>query len=66
MKQHTESRSDWEKVKLMIHSDARISLDAEDRAKGLYDPNEEAEVEEFCTAVAVTPASDTNKPSRVS
>ena len=66
MKQHVESRSDGEKVRLMIDSDAPIPFDAEDRADGLYNPNEGAEVEEFRTAFVVTPASDTNKLSLVS
>lgn len=60
MKQHA-GQSDWERVKIMIDSGVPIPFDAEDRAEGLYDPNEEAEVEDFFRMAEVTfPMAKTN------
>ena len=47
MKLSTGSQTDWEAVKRRYDEDAPIPFDDEDRADGLYDPNNDAEVEEF-------------------
>lgn len=41
----TESKTDWERVKREYNSDAPIPYDDEDRAEGLYDPNDDVAVE---------------------
>ena len=40
MKQQEESRTDWERVAREYDSDEPIPYDDEDRAEGLYDPND--------------------------
>ncbi len=47
MKQNEGSQTDWARVLRNSEEDAPIPFDDEDRAEGLYDPNNEAEVEEF-------------------
>ena len=47
MKLSPESQTDWEAVKRRYDENAPIPFDDEDRAEGLYDPNNEAEVDEF-------------------
>ena len=47
MKQNEASQTDWTRVLREIDEDAPIPFDDEDRAEGLYDPNDDAEVEEF-------------------
>jgi len=47
MKLSSGSQTDWEAVKRRYDENASISFDDEDRADGLYDPNNEAEVEAF-------------------
>jgi uncharacterized protein (DUF4415 family) len=47
MKLSSGSQTDWEAVKRRYDENAPISFDDEDRAEGLYDPNNEAEVEVF-------------------
>ncbi len=40
MQQSTRSETDWEAVKRAYDSEAPIPYDDEDRAEGLYDPND--------------------------
>ena len=47
MKQNEASQTDWARVMRDIAEDAPIPFDDDDRAEGLYDPNNEAEVDEF-------------------
>lgn len=44
MKQPLESRTDWERIHHDYETDAPIPFDEEDRAEGLYDPNDEEAV----------------------
>jgi hypothetical protein len=47
MKQNEGSQTDWARVLRDIDEDAPIPFDDEDLAAGLYDPNNDAEVDEF-------------------
>ena len=47
MKLSQGSQTDWEAVKRRYDEDAPIPYDDDDRAEGLYDPNNDAEVDEF-------------------
>ena len=47
MKLSPESQTDWEAVRRRYDEHAPIPFDGEDRAAGLYDPNNDAEVEKF-------------------
>ena len=40
MKQPVESRTDWDRIQREYDSNAPIPYDDEDRAEGLYDPND--------------------------
>ncbi len=63
MKLTPGSQTDWEAVKRRYDEDAPIPFDDEDRAEGLYDPNNEAEVEEFLrNATIIYPDGSTRKP----
>ncbi len=63
MKQNEASKTDWARVLRDIEEDAPIPFDDEDRAEGLYDPNNEAEVEEFFrNATVIYPDGSTRKP----
>lgn len=62
MKPSPESQTDWEAVKRRYDEDAPIPFDDEDRADGLYDPNNEAEVDEFFrNATVIYPDGSTRK-----
>ena len=62
MKLSPGSQTDWEAVKRRIDEDAPIPFDDEDRAAGLYDPNNEAEVDEFYrNATVIYPEGRTRK-----
>ena len=50
MSSATKSQTDWEYVKRMADSDARIPYDPED---GPYDPNDEAATEAYLSAAIV-------------
>ncbi len=63
MKLSPGSQTDWEAVKRRYDENAPIPFDDEDRAEGLYDPNNEAEVEEFFrNATVIYPDGSTRKP----
>jgi uncharacterized protein (DUF4415 family) len=47
MKLSPESQTNWEAVKRRYDENAPIPFDDDDRAEGLYDPNNETEVDEF-------------------
>ena len=47
--ENLESRTDWERVR-NIDEDAPIPYDDDDRAEGLYDPNDDAAVDAFFKA----------------
>ena len=53
MKQNEASQTDWARVLRDIDEDAPIPFDDEDRGEGLYDPNNDAEVEEFLRSAIV-------------
>ena len=56
MKLSPGRQTDWEAVKRAIDEDAPIPVDEEDRADGLYHPNNDAEVDEFFrNATAIYP-----------
>jgi uncharacterized protein (DUF4415 family) len=62
MKLSPGSQTDWEAVKRRYDTDAPIPFDDEDRAEGLYDPNNEAEVDEFFrNATVIYPGGRTRK-----
>ncbi|MFM2344173.1 MAG: hypothetical protein RLZZ210_783 [Pseudomonadota bacterium] len=42
-----KSKTDWAKLKQIAESNAPIPYDDEDRVNGLYDPNNDEEVEAF-------------------
>ncbi len=44
MRKNIQSETDWEAVKRAYDSDEPIPFDDEDRAEGLYDPNDEEAV----------------------
>ena len=54
MKQPIQDHSDWERVKREYDEDAPIPFDEEDRAEGLYNPNNEAEIDAFFATATVT------------
>ncbi len=62
MKQNEGSQTDWARVMRDIDEDAPIPFDDEDRAAGLYDPNNDAEVDEFYrNATVIYPDGRTRK-----
>ncbi len=54
MKQSIQSKTDWGRVIREYDEDAPIPFDDEDRAEGLYDPNNDAEVEDFFKTAVLT------------
>ena len=50
----SESQTDWERARREAAEDGPIPFDEQDRLDGLYDPNNDKEVEEFFRTATVT------------